>query len=323
MRCSGSAHPIEYGTHVTSSGDGDGAQPIDPDFASLFRPEEEPGRVGSPGASQPHEPDAAPASPAVERSPQPADREMMEMAPSAEEVGAEAVPAPSPSAPPPPESPVDTGRLFRSQGVKDHPDAVLALSSDHFGRLRTLKRDQDAPAAAPAPARATVSEAALEESAHVPLPAPVPVVDALPADAEPDDQRPALSRRRSGLGQGRTIKAGAVYLIVIGVTLLVGFANALISGGEIGWPTGVALLISSVYAALTVRRQDDTVAFLVPPVAFLLTALTAGQVFIDSLEGSLLNRAVILFFTLADNWIWIIGSTVIALVIVLVRRRRR
>ena len=84
----------------------------------------------------------------------------------------------------------------------------------------------------------------------------------------------------------------------------------------------MALVISSVYAALTVRREDDVVAIIVPPVAFLVAALTAGQLFIGSAEGSLLNRAVVAFFTLADNWFWIIGATAAALVIVLVRRRR-
>ena len=94
--------------------------------------------------------------------------------------------------------------------------------------------------------------------------------------------------------------------------MLVAFANVLIADGEVGWPTGVALVISSVYAALTVRREDDTVAIIVPPVAFLVAALTAGQLFIGSAEGSLLNRAVVAFFTLADNWIWIIGATAAA-----------
>jgi hypothetical protein len=36
----------------------------------------------------------------------------------------------------------------------------------------------------------------------------------------------------------------------------------------------------------------------------------------------MLNRVVVTFFTLADNWFWVIGATLAALVIVLVRRRR-
>ncbi|HAN71013.1 MAG TPA: hypothetical protein DCQ36_05415, partial [Actinobacteria bacterium] len=113
-----------------------------------------------------------------------------------------------------------------------------------------------------------------------------------------------------------------VYLVVIGLTVVVGFINALLGGGTLGWPSGLALLIGSVYGALVIRRDADSAAFIIPPVAFLVATLTAGQVFLDANEGSLLNRAVIVFFTLAENWIWIIGSTLVALVIVLVRRRR-
>ena len=43
----------------------------------------------------------------------------------------------------------DTGRLFRSQGVRGQSDAILALNSDHFGRLRTLDRRDEQPPADP------------------------------------------------------------------------------------------------------------------------------------------------------------------------------
>ena len=261
---------------MTSTGDGDGAQPLDPDYADLFRPDDQ---------------SSAPAPPAAPERP---------------------VDAPSP-APEPPAEPVDTGRLFRSQGVTGNSQAVLALSSDHFGRLKTLARDTDLPAPVPRVStelQETTDGQEAESSNEA------------PADPTSVDSIAVTGRSHRG-SMGRTIRAGAVYLIVIGVTVVVGFANALLADGVIGWPTGVALLVSSVYAALVVRREDDTVAFIVPPVAFLLAALTAGQVFVDSLEGSLINRAVVLFFTLADNWVWIIGSTLAALVIVLIRRRRR
>ena len=124
------------------------------------------------------------------------------------------------------------------------------------------------------------------------------------------------------MGSTAGLRAGGVYLIVIGVTVIIGFANALLGGGSLGWPTGIALLVSSVYTALTVRREDDYSAFLTPPLAFAVAALTAGQLFLGSNESGLLNRLVVAFFSLADNWIWIIGSTLIALIIVLVRRRR-
>ena len=225
---------------------------------------------------------------------------------------------PQPPSRPVAEPSVDTGRLFRSQGVVGHDEAVLALTSDHFGRLRTLERRRDGEPAAAAPAAIAVDDGPAASDA-VPSPETaddaLPLPPVLPADAAVNEGR---GRRRGA----RAITGGAVYLIVIGVTVLVAFANALLSDGDLGWPTGLALLISSVYAALTVRREDDTVAMIVPPIAFLVASLTAGQLFLGSAEGSLVNRAVVVFFSLADNWIWIIGATVAALVIVLVRRRR-
>ena len=297
---------IEYGTGVTSTGPGDDAAPLDPDFAGLFRPED-------------IAPPAAPAveTPVAEPEPRPEAEQVAE--PAAEEA-AEPAAEERPS-PPIVEPSVDTGRLFRSQGVVGHDETVLALSSDHFGRLRTLERRRDGEPAVTASAAAAV--ALHDDAPAAPDAAPhseaaddaVPLPSAAPESAGMTEGR---SRRRGA----RSITGGAVYLIVIGVTVLVAFANALLSDGDLGWPTGLALLVSSIYAALTVRREDDTVAMIVPPIAFLVASLTAGQLFLGSAEGSLINRAVVVFFSLADNWIWIIGATVAALVIVLVRRRR-
>lgn len=292
---------------------GSGRDPIDPDFAGLFRPDED---LAAPIPDE--EPHFEPiVDPVIDPRDEAADHEADEDSPGADADGSSDAP-PAAAVPPPvavPPDPIaDTGRLFRSQGVVDHDEAVLALASDHAGRLRTLARRE---------------EAAFPDAG--------PLEDGAPVEAEGeqaiamDGIEPALAdgtrrgRRRRGTEPGhraRGITGGAVYLIVIGVTLLVAFANVLIADGKVGWPTGLALVISSVYAALTVRREDDTVAIIVPPVAFLVAALTAGQLFIGSAEGSLLNRAVVAFFTLADNWIWIIGATAAAVVIVLVRRRR-
>jgi hypothetical protein len=279
---------------VPSFDSGSDRDPIDPDFAGLFRPDDNP-----PAPADDDEPHFEPiVDPVVDPRDEAAEQDAV---------------APQPPVPVPPDPIADTGRLFRSQGVVDHDEAVLALTSDRAGRLRTLVRRDEAvlPDAGP------VDEQAAVEGEQVLV---VEGID--PADTSTRGRR---GRRRRGAQPGhraRGITGGAVYLIVIGVTLLVAFANVLIAGGAIGWLTGLALVISSVYAALTVRREDDTVAIIVPPVAFLVAALTAGQLFIGSAEGSLLNRAVIAFFTLADNWIWIIGATAAALVIVLVRRRR-
>ncbi len=220
-------------------------------------------------------------------------------------------------------SDVDTGRLFRSQGVTDTTTAVLAVSRGHGGRLRTLERaSEEPPAVAPQPGAVPVIAMA---DLHRPddVDSSETAAEAGTTGADEGARRRGRSRTSAGHSSGsRTISAGAVYLIVIGGTMLIGFANALLSGGGIGWPTGLALLVTSVYCALTVRREDDAVTIFTPPIAFFLAAVTAGQAFRGASGGGLLNRAQLVFFSLADNWYWVIGATLAATVIVIVRRRR-
>jgi hypothetical protein len=249
-----------------------GSEPVDPDYADLFR-----------------EGDAAPS--------------VSSLPPAAEQ------PAPPPALPvvpttvPPADAPVDTGRLFRSQGVLGNDAAVLALASDRGGRLRTLVRSDVPGPVAPAGAAEVVID-----DASTPPDAPGPAAPGAPAERV--------------VMRSRGIPARAVYILIIGVTLLVAFVNAFVASGGIAWPTGAAMLAVTIYCALKVRREDDLVVIITPPIAFFVAAITAAQVFIGSAERSLLNRAVVVFFTLADNWIWIIGTTLVALVIVVVRRRR-
>jgi len=306
---------LEYGTQVTSAGDSPGPDQVDPAFEGLFRPEDlagAPAAMGPPATSldesEPvHVPEpafAAASEPAADQPPAAAS------APSAD--AAERQPL------------TDTGRLFRSQGVADRPDTVLALETGRFSRLRTLERTQTG--ADPDPSNAAVA-ALLVDSA----------TDASTGGAMPSAESPSEPGRRPGRKErrarsratsaprasGRGASGVVISLVVIIVTVAVGFADAILGDGTLGWPTGVALLLASLYGAFAVRRDSDTIAFLIPPIAFLIATLTAGQLFLDSGEGSLVNRAVIVFFTLADNWIWILGSTLAALIVVLVRRRRR
>ncbi|MDP1878615.1 MAG: hypothetical protein Q8M17_13785 [Actinomycetota bacterium] len=267
-------------------------EPIDPVYESLFRPDVEPAN------EPPIEPIVLADQPLeLPDDPGPATHD---------DLAAPAEPEPEPPA----DSPAapravtaDTGRLFRSQGVEGHADAVLALSSAHAGRLRTLDRSgppEQGPDGSPSPDARGDSD-----------------VSPGRRQARRDDAR----SRRAAAGTGHGISAGAVYLIVIVVTVAVAFVNAWLGSGELGWPTGVALLASSVYCALRVRRDDDVVAIITPPIAFLLAALTAGQAFRGASGGGLLNRTQLVFFTLAYNWYWVIGTTVVVLVIVVFRRR--
>jgi hypothetical protein len=217
----------------------------------------------------------------------------------------------------------DTGRLFRSQGVADRPDTVLALESGRFSRLRTLERTETG--TPPDPSDTAVAALLIDTATESSTGGAMSDAESSSATGRRSGREPRRRRGRATQApraSGRGASGLVISLVVIVVTVAVGFADAVLGDGTLGWPTGLALLLASVYGAFAVRRDADTIAFLIPPVAFLVAALTAGQVFLDSGEGSLINRAVIVFFTLAENWIWILGSTLAALIVVLVRRRR-
>ena len=326
----------------------DGRAPIDPDFVGLFRDDDPPPPAPVPAAPDAADPDAAapiaPEDPSPPREPAP-DRESEPVLDPPLDPVPDPDPAPAAAATADPVA--DTGRLFRSQGADSHREAVLAIPADRVGRLRTLGRDDTAvaPAAttrapqADVEAAAAGSAAALDRTSVERATPPAPVPGSVPVGVMPNDAaayppdptneealtaaRSSRSPRRTGEHRARSISAGAAYVIVIGVTFVVGLVNAMLGSGDIGWPTGLALLVSSAYVALTIRPDDAAVAVIVPPVAFAFTALTAGQFFLGSSANSLLNRGVVWFFDLADSWPWIIGSTALALVIVLVRRYRR
>jgi quinol-cytochrome oxidoreductase complex cytochrome b subunit len=82
------------------------------------------------------------------------------------------------------------------------------------------------------------------------------------------------------------------------------------------------LLIATVIASLRVQVQDAIVPVLAAPIAMLIAALTVGQLNLGNAGASTTTRAVEFFFTFADNWIWIFGSVLIALIVMIVRRSR-
>ena len=119
------------------------------------------------------------------------------------------------------------------------------------------------------------------------------------------------------------VRATGVWLVVIGVTVVMGFADALVVGRtQLGWLTGISLLAASVYGALVVRREDAIIAVIAPPPAFFLATITAGQLTLPPTGDFTVREAFMIITTLGANAAWIFGSTIVALVIVLVRRRR-
>lgn len=280
----------------------------DPDYADLFRPDPAPGLI---------DPPAAPAAPAGESGPE-----------------WDSVDAVDP----------DAGRLFRSQGVMAHPQAVLAIPIG--SRLKTLSRTggdpddllpgdpyeddaEDIPESAPR--RASASSASSDASGS-PRERVVPVVSTIDSSRTPGPPRmpdPVGSdsaARVSSIGGEETdnvfgqrpIPGFAVWIIIGVLTLAAAFLNAILAGGRLGWPTGLVLFASTIYCSLIVRRSDLLLVIIAPPLVFLAAALTAGQLGVTG--GGLVNRVADTFFALGDSWLWIVGSVVAAIALTVIRR---
>ena len=234
----------------------------------------------------------------------------------------------------PPADPA-VGRLFRSRGAPEDADAITAVGSMQARRLRTMAR-ADEPAPAPptqagAPEWSAVPSALPVAASGEPAPAlQVMANSALSGRGEQAQQlqRPGQPRRDRAAqrqDEGREVaKSGTltglgVYAVTIGVTVILAFGETLFFGGEPGVITGIGLLVVSVFAAFAVRTRDAVNAIFAPPIAFFAAAITAGQVGLTA--NDLSGRLVALFFLLGASWIWIVGSTVAALVIVALRRR--
>jgi len=242
------------------------------------------------------------------------------------------------------------GRLFRSRGAPETVAAITAVGSLQARRLRTMGRSNE-PAAPAEPAEQGKPLDDFPSAAPAPAPAPLPVAasgepapalevmanpPARPESAHPRSSRPPRRDRagrdragrrdvergggdeRASIGSG-TLTGLGVYAVTIGVTVILAFGETLFFGGEPGVITGIGLLVVSVFAAFAVRTRDAVNAIFAPSIAFFIAAITAGQ--FDLNANDLSGRAVALFFLLGASWVWIIGSTVAALVIVALRRR--
>ena len=142
------------------------------------------------------------------------------------------------------------------------------------------------------------------------------------AVATADAARPAAkAAKTASVARGAGLTYSGVVVVVVAATVVAAFVEALLRH-QIGWLTGLALLVSSVYCAVVVRRPDIWAAVVVPPLAFLVASLTAGQLTLDQTGSLLIREGYGLFRNLAVNAPWILGTTLICLAIVLVRRKR-
>ena len=241
-----------------------------------------------------------------------------------------------------------TGRLFRSLRAEGDTAnaAVPALTIDQAVGLRTVSLGDStfgAPAVAPAAPLVTPSPAedvflddgppvgvapgAASGAASVAVAGAVPVAGAEAASVAGASPAGAGTTYVGGVGGRRGahaapgIRASGVWLVVIGVTVLVAFADVIVVGA-VNWITGLALMAASVYGAFMVRMADWPIAVIAPPLAMFLAVVTAGQLTLGPITDLLVNEALMIVITLGNNVLWIFGATVAALVIVLLRRSR-
>ena len=223
------------------------------------------------------------------------------------------------------------GRLFRSRGAPERDDTITAIGSMQARRLRTLARADESPARAAQPpvVEQAPQQQAMGANPVLPIASsgePAPALQVMATSDRPLEapaRPPRASRRERTDARERpssgSLTALGVYAVTIGVTVILAFGETLFFGGEPGVITGIGLLLVSIFAAFAVRTNDGIHAIFAPPIAFLVACLTAGQVGITA--TGLTGRAVVVFFLLGGNWIWIVGSTAAALVIVALRRR--
>jgi len=236
-----------------------------------------------------------------------------------EPLEASSAPAPAP----------DGSRLFRSRGAPERDDAITAVGSLQALRLKTMSRsgdpdtnrDLDDPAAHPPAGADDLLPAPPLPVASSGEPAPALAVMSAPAPAPSQQAAPDRPRRsaRTEKPSSGSLTGLGVYAVTIGVTVILAFGEMMFFGGELGLVTGIGLVVVSLVSAFVVRTRDGLHAIFAPPIAFLVAALTAGQMGVTATDTS--SRAVVVFFLLGNNWPWIIGATAASLVIVALRRR--
>lgn len=216
-----------------------------------------------------------------------------------------------------------TGRLFRSLRAEGAlaDQALPALGLDEIVGLRsvTLRREPARVVAAP-----RAIDPALAPPAGLSL-AGSPQADAapqVPAPAAPAAEAPAPAGPRRRARQRPGLPWWAIAMIVALPTVAAAVVEAL-TRGVIGWATGAVLVVTAAIGAAVVRRSDDMLAVSIPPLAFLVATLIAGQIVIPQTANPLLSQGLLITDVLGRDAAWLFGATGLALAIVAIRRRRQ
>lgn len=113
-----------------------------------------------------------------------------------------------------------------------------------------------------------------------------------------------------------------VALILIAGTTLVGFVDVFLHN-HITIITGAVFVILCAVCAVLVCKRDLWTAVISPPIAFLIALIISGQLDVLRDQGDFFIKESALVATgLAFNAPYIFGGTILALIIVLIRRKR-
>ncbi len=218
------------------------------------------------------------------------------------------------------------GRLYRSGGATgaSAESATPALSKDQRSKLRTTVITDDVVAEEVIVAEPVVIDQdprdpsdSLVAAIVTPLVAPV-------TPPEPLQQEEVVVERRTDSESG--MSAAQVWLVITGFTFIVGLIDGFFHRGgseasALTWITGLALLLATIVTAIRVSPSARWYPVIVPPLAFLITTITAGQFGLSTTGSLVIREGLMVLTTLGRNAIWIIASVIIALVIVLVKPR--
>lgn len=203
-------------------------------------------------------------------------------------------------------SPAQTGRLYRSAGAEG-PAAAVAIPALELANTPAEPIRISTTSGAPAP---HLEAADYDDSDSK---------DFNSSEFADSAKSPRMTVSAATHPAGLTYSGVAV--VILASTILVGFIDAFINH-HLGWLTGIALIASSVYAALNVRLVDVWAPAILAPLGFMAATLTAGQLTRSSTGSWFVREGYMIFRSLAVNAPWIIGATAICAGIAIWRRRQ-
>jgi Domain of unknown function (DUF6542) len=115
------------------------------------------------------------------------------------------------------------------------------------------------------------------------------------------------------------LPGGRVVTVATLVVLAVAALEAVLRD-RIGLWSGVTLVVVAIIAPLITRPGDRSLPAMMPPLAFMVAVLVAGQLLVPAAGGSLRTReAVMIVQTLGANAAWVVAATVVATSIAAIR----